>query len=318
VRHKKALGTTVTLAVDPADPIELAEEMLVRELDAIDRACSRFRADSEIWRLYASGGSSVRVSPLLFEAIATACSVAQMTGGAVDPTVGAAVEALGYDRDFAEVRSLAAPLRSEPRPAPGWWRVELDAPSRSVRVPAGVRLELGASAKALAADRCARSIASATDSGVLVSIGGDVSVAGATPPGGWPIGVSIDSSAPTEAVGHVVSLSSGGLASSSTSLRTWRRGNRRLHHIVDPATGDVASEHWKLVSVAAATCVDANAASTAAIIWGARAVAQLEALRLPARLVRGDDVVVTVGGWPADAVSWTAARPVATHPAGCR
>jgi thiamine biosynthesis lipoprotein len=202
------------------------------------------------------------------------------------------------------VRLLTAPLRAEPRPAPGWWRVELDASSHSVRVPPGIRLELGASAKALAADGAARSIASATDSGVLVSIGGDVSVAGAPPPGGWPIGISIDSSTPAEAVGHVVSLSSGGLASSSTAVRTWRRGNRRLHHIVDPVTGDVASEYWKLVSVAAASCVDANAASTAAIIWGAQAVAQLDALELPARLVRGDGAVTTVGGWPADTASW--------------
>ncbi|MGD0255433.1 MAG: FAD:protein FMN transferase [Acidimicrobiales bacterium] len=302
--HTRALGTTVTLAVDRPDQIELAESILVGELDAIDRACSRFRADSEIWRLYASGGANVRVSPLLFEAIATACAVAERTGGAVDPTVGAAVEALGYDRDFAEVRLLTAPLRAEPRPAPGWWRVELDASSHSVRVPPGIRLELGASAKALAADGAARSIASATDSGVLVSIGGDVSVAGAPPPGGWPIGISIDSSTPAEAVGHVVSLSSGGLASSSTAVRTWRRGNRRLHHIVDPVTGDVASEYWKLVSVAAASCVDANAASTAAIIWGAQAVAQLDALELPARLVRGDGAVTTVGGWPADTASW--------------
>jgi thiamine biosynthesis lipoprotein len=317
VWHTKALGTTVTLAIDRSDQIELAEAILVRELDAIDRACSRFRADSEIWRLYASEGANIRVSPLLFEAIATACEVAEMTGGAVDPTVGAAVEALGYDRDFAEVRSFTAPLRDQPRPAPGWWRVELDASSHSVRVPPGIRLELGASAKALAADRAARNIALAIDSGALVCIGGDVSVAGTPPPGGWPIGISIDSSTPAEAVGHVVSLSCGGLASSSTALRTWRRGNRRLHHIVDPVTGDVASEYWKLVSVAAASCVDANAASTAAIIWGVRAVAQLEALDLPARLVRPGGAVITVGGWPADAVSWPPARRVAMRAAGC-
>ena len=277
----RALGTTVTVAVDCPDRIVGAEAILVDELDAIDLACSRFRPDSEIWALYASGGESVRVSALLFEAITTACDVAERTGGAVDPTVATAVEALGYDRDFANVRSDATPLRGTPRPAPGWWRVELDAARRSVRVPAGVRLDLGASAKALASDRAARSIASATDCGVLVSIGGDVSVGGPPPADGWSVGIAVDSSTPIGGVGHVVSLRSGGLASSSTAVRSWRRGNRTLHHIVDPFTGDVASEHWKLVSVAADSCVSANAASTAAIVWGERAVAQLEALELP-------------------------------------
>ncbi|HUC35502.1 MAG TPA: FAD:protein FMN transferase [Acidimicrobiales bacterium] len=303
VVHMRALGTTVTLAVDRPDRISSAQAILVEELDAIDRTCSRFRADSEIWALYASPGESVRVSALLFEAIATACDVAARTGGAVDPTVGGAIEQLGYDRDFDEARSITTPLSTLPRPAPGWWRVELDASRRTVRVPAGLRLDLGASAKALTADRAAANIESDTGSGVLVSIGGDVSVAGPTPPGGWAVGISVDSSTALEAVGHVVSLSSGGLASSSTAVRTWRRGGRRLHHIIDPLTGDSASEHWKLVSVAAATCVDANAASTAAIVWGSRAVGELEALELPARLVRQDGTVVTTGGWPSGALS---------------
>jgi thiamine biosynthesis lipoprotein len=300
VHHRRALGTTVTLAVDHPDRIARAEAILVGELDAIDLACSRFRPDSEIWALYASGGESVGVSALLFEAIATACGVAERTGGAVDPTVGAAVEALGYDRDFARVRSDATPLRSTPHPAPGWWRVELDPSRRSVRIPPGVRLDLGASAKALASDRAAQSIASVTECGVLVSIGGDVSVAGSSPADGWSVGIAVDSSTPIGGVGHLVSLRSGGLASSSTAVRSWRRGNRRVHHIVDPFTGDVASEYWKLVSVAADSCVDANAASTAAVVWGERAVSQLETLELPARLVRHDGTVVVVGGWPTD------------------
>jgi thiamine biosynthesis lipoprotein len=146
------------------------------------------------------------------------------------------------------------------------------------------------------------------DCGVLVSIGGDVSVAGPPPIGGWSVGVAVNSSTPISAIGHVVSLGSGGLASSSTAVRSWRRGGRRVHHIVDPTTGDVASEHWKLVSVAAGSCVDANAASTAAIVWGVRAVDELEARHLPARLVRHDGAVITVRGWPSD-ICWENVAP---------
>jgi thiamine biosynthesis lipoprotein len=296
------------VSVDGSRSTGIAEEILREELDAIDRACSRFRADSQIWSIYSAAGEPVVVSRLLFELVSVACDVAARTGGVVDPTIGAAVEGLGYDRDFSEVRAQTGPLRYEPRPAPGWWQIDLNPSDSSVRVPEGVRLDLGATGKAFAADHAARTIESELGCGVLVAIGGDVSVAGPAPDGGWPVGIALDSSAPADASSQVVSLSSGGLASSSTAVRTWLRGGRRLHHIVDPLTGDVASDHWKLVSVAAAACVDANAASTASIVWGPRAVDELERLKLPARLVRRDGAVAFVGGWPAEALRGLPAR----------
>jgi thiamine biosynthesis lipoprotein len=287
------------MVVARQEVLAVAEAVLHDVLDGIDRTCSRFRADSEIQRLSSGAGSVVPVSALLLEAIAAACSVAERTGGAVDPTVGHAVEWLGYDRDFEAVPAVGSALRGSPEPAPGWWRIEFDDHPPRVRVPSGVLLDLGATAKALAADRAAAQISSVTGSGVLVSLGGDVAVSGRAPSDGWPIGISVSSSGPFDA-GPVVCISEGGIASSSTVVRGWRRGGRRLHHIVDPATGDCASEHWRLVSVAAGNCVDANAASTAAIVWGDSALDRLQAMGLPARLVRHDGAVVTVGGWPPD------------------
>jgi len=308
VRHLRAWGTTVTLAVDRREALAAAETILRRDLDAIDGACSRFRPDAEIWNLHRSDGRYVRVSSLLFEAITVACEVAEHTAGAVDPTVGDAVSALGYDRDFATVPALGPSLQHRPRPARGWWCVELDERTRSVCLPPGVILDLGASAKAWAADRIANRISSITDSGTLVSLGGDVSVAGPPPPGGWPIGIALDASR-AFGPGPVVSVSEGGLASSSTAVRTWARGGRRLHHIVDPATGDCASRHWRLISVAAASCVDANASSTAGIVWGESAPERLEAMGVHARLVRHDGVIVVVGAWPPDNPGGRAPRP---------
>jgi FAD:protein FMN transferase len=227
----------------------------------------------------------------------------------VDPTVGQAVAALGYDRDFVQVAVMGESLRTRPVPAPGWWRIELDASERSIAVPRGVRLDLGASAKALVADRAAHQIASTTHAGVLVCVGGDVSVSGPPPTDGWPVGIAVDSAGPFES-GPVVSVSVGGLASSSTAVRAWRRGGRRLHHIIDPVTGDCASDHWSLVSVAGASCVDANAFSTAAVVWGESAIDRLEAVGLPTRFVRHDGAVSTVAGWPPDAPAGPAAGGV--------
>jgi thiamine biosynthesis lipoprotein len=98
--------------------------------------------------------------------------------------------------------------------------------------------------------------------------------------------------------GQDVAIAEGGLATSSITVRRWRRGGRWLHHIIDPATGAPAGSCWRAVSVAAATCVDANAAATAALVKGQGADVWLARHDLPARLVRLDGTQVAVAGWP--------------------
>jgi FAD:protein FMN transferase len=178
--------------------------------------------------------------------------------------------------------------------------VHLDQQSRSVWLADGAQLDLGATAKAWAADQCAGQIAGRLGCGVLVSLGGDVAVAGEAPAGGWRVRVTDDHAAPDTAPGQTVAIASGGLATSSTTVRAWSAGGRPVHHIVDPATGAPATSCWRTVSVAAGTCTDANTASTAAIIRGADARGWLTGQGLPARLVGQDGTVVTTAGWPAD------------------
>jgi thiamine biosynthesis lipoprotein len=161
-------------------------------------------------------------------------------------------------------------------------------------------LDLGATAKAFAADRAASRAASATGCGVLVGLGGDIAVSGPVRPGGWRIRVSDDHRAGPSEPGQAVTITEGGLATSSSTVRRWRRGGRWLHHIMDPATGAPAGSHWRTVSVAAASCLDANAAATAAMVKGRGADDWLADRALPARLVRLDGTVVTVAGWPSD------------------
>jgi thiamine biosynthesis lipoprotein len=246
------------------------------------------------------------VSKLLAEALQTALTAATLTDGDVDLTCGGSLVRLGYDRDFAEVRADTSALTQAAVPAPGWRLVELDLQRRTVRVPAGLLLDLGATAKALAADRAAARIAATVGCGVLVNLGGDIAVAGPAPAGGWRIEVTEELPADQaegqrarRARGQVVSIDGGGLATSCTASRGWRRGEARLHHIIVPGTGRPADGCWRTVSVAAATCVGANTASTAAIIRGERAARWLDRSGLPARLVRRDGRVATTGGWPA-------------------
>lgn len=289
-----ALGTTVHLVVGAAGDLEAIREIVEGELGRIDRACSRFRPDAELVGLNSAGGQATRVSALLFEAIDVALSAARVTEGAVDPTVGAAMVAAGYDRDFEALAQDGSPV--SPVPAPGWRAVEMDAPSGTVRLRRGAQLDLGATAKALAADRAARLTRSVTDVGVLLSLGGDIAVAGPPPSGGWPVALADDHrSSPT---GPVVRLRGGGLATSSTSVRRWRRSGRELTHILDPLTGAPCGAVWRTVSVKAASCVEANVASTATIVLGRRGPRWLTRAGLEARLVGVDGCVVYLNGWP--------------------
>ena len=297
-----ALGTFATLIV--ADPAVLAaaRDILDGELAAIDAACSRFRPDSELRRACTVGGRPVQVSPLFAEAVSVAIAAARLTDGDVDPTCGQALVSLGYDRDFAAARLQVRCSGGPPVPGGGWRGIVLDASRLSLTVPTGVLLDLGATAKALAADRAAARIAAATGSGVLVNLGGDISVAGHPPAGGWLVGVAddatFDTTTNTVEQRQVILVRDGGLATSSVLGRAWARAGERLHHIIDPRTGLSAASCWRTVTVAAGSCVAANIASTAAIIRGERAAAWLDELSLPARLVRHDGSVVVVAGWP--------------------
>jgi thiamine biosynthesis lipoprotein len=293
------LGTTATLLVTRGHQLAVARRVLESQLDEIDRACSRFRSDSDLTRVNEAEGRRVRVAPLLITAVEVALRAARITDGDVDPTVGQAMQLVGYDRDFDAVAPDGPPIQLQVARVPGWRTVEVNRSSQTIRVPRGVMLDLGATAKALAADLSAQAVQESVGGGVLVSLGGDLAIAGPAPTGGWCVRVTDDHAAPPDAQGETVGLEAGGLATSSTTVRRWTRGDRTLHHIIDPATGSSTESCWRTVSVAAANCVDANIASTAAIVRGERAPKWLASLELPARLVRRDRSVIHVGGWAA-------------------
>jgi thiamine biosynthesis lipoprotein len=294
-------GTVARIVV--TDPARLAEATAVveAELAAVDAACSRFRADSELSVAGRSGGRPVTVSPLLADLVEAALGAARQTGGAVDPTIGAALCALGYDRDFAAitgpaVRILSAagsrPARVAVFPTPDWRSVRLR--DRELTVPDGVLLDLGATAKAAAADRAARLVAVRLGTGVLVALGGDIATAGPGPDGGWRVLVQDRPGDPR----CIVRLPAGAaIATSSTASRTWGRPGELLHHILDPATGRPAARVWRTVTVAASSCLRANTLSTAAVVRGHAAPELLTGV--PARLVSTDLDVLRLGGWPA-------------------
>jgi thiamine biosynthesis lipoprotein len=214
------------------------------------------------------------------------------------------MRAIGYDADFDRIRTPGAAIEVRLEAVPGWRAVELAADRRSVRIRAGVELDLGSVGKGLAADLAARAAleamgAEASAAGVLVSLGGDLAALGAPPPGGWRILLAEVSETSPDGEGEVVAIRGGAVATSSTTVRRWSRGDVTFHHLVDPRTGGPVDSPWRTATVVAGTCVDANTAATAAIVLGERAESWLHEVDLPARLVATDGSIVTVGRWPA-------------------
>ena len=303
-RSFRAIGCAHTVIATEGAAIEAAAMIAEALLRDLDLAASRFRADSEVSRLADRArleDLDAVVSPLLGSCLVAALHAAAITDGLVDPTVGAALVAAGYDKDLDLVRGRGdvsdACGQTAPSPdarVPGWQSVRYDPTTRVVSVRRGTLLDLGASAKAHAADLIAARLAAELPGGFLVNLGGDIAVSGLLPAQGWDIGVEDECGE----VAQVVVSTGQAITSSSTRLRTWIRDGELRHHIIDPRTGRSTDPVWAQVSCAGATAVEANAASTAALVLGRDAPAWLEAHGIPARLEPPTGPTVTTTGWP--------------------
>jgi FAD:protein FMN transferase len=278
------------IVVADVDRLDAAIAIADGLLAEVEIAASRFRPDSELLNLRAGWND---LSPMLADLVREALTAAWLSDGAVDPTVGATMAGLGYDRTLAAVRAVGLPRLSVVPSVAGWRSLRLDG-SRLFR-PADVQLDLGATAKAVAADRTAAAIADALGTGVLVSLGGDIATSGPAPDGGWQVTVQ---DLPTDAPQQVTLNAGAAVATSSTAKRTWQRDGRTLHHLVDPATGAPTAGPWRAVTVVATDCARANTASTGAIVKGHKAMGWLRGLGFPARLTDEAGRVRTINGFP--------------------
>ena len=284
-----------TVRVVTADRAVDGAAEIVRDLMAdVERAVSRFRPDSELEGVNDVAPRIVPVGRLTLDLVETAVDAARRTDGAVDPTVGQHLAAWGYDDDIAAVREHGAGVPRRARRA-DWRRVVVDRDLGRVGVARGLRLDLGATAKAWTADEAARRVAARYRRPALVEIGGDVAVAGDVDEP-WLVRVAEVADGPGELVG----LTHGGLATSSSAARRWRTAAGPAHHVIDPGTGSPTDGGVRSATVWAPTCVEANTYSTAALVWGRSAAARLGLAGVAARLVGDDGVVRPVGPWPGE------------------
>lgn len=285
-------GLSGSLHTERDDQVAFAEDRLHFWIDVIDRTCNRFRADSEISRLNAADGDVI-VSEDLARALVAARRASELTGGLCDPTVLSSLEALGYDRDYDTLGHLDDTAVSL-QPSPGFASLKFDEAARVVRKSAACRVDLGASAKALVTDLVVSDVA--PTGGVILEIGGDVSARGRGHDGPWVIGVA--STLAITGLEPRITLENGAVATSSNDVRTWRRGDQVIGHIIDPRTGASAVSPFAAATVIDADCVSANAFATGALLWGEDAAWHIAQAGRSARLVRHDGSVDFVGAWP--------------------
>jgi FAD:protein FMN transferase len=252
------MGCEVVVA--SASASQLAEiRVLFEESDA---TFSRFREDSELRRVNRAGGAMV-VSALFARAVGAALWARELTQGLVDPTLGSAIAAAGYDRDFAEL----APDSRPAGPAAPARPKAVSLLGRVLVLRGGVQLDLNGVVKAMAVDDALALL----DGPGFVSAGGDLATRG-----------EVDVALPR---GGAVRLRAGGLATSGRTKRRWLRGGEEQHHLIDPATGRPASGPWEEVTVCGATCLAADVAAKAAFLLGETGPAWLDERGLPGRFV---------------------------------
>ena len=283
------MGTHAHVVILAHPAVEsMLTEFAERELHLMERRWSRFLPDSELSRLNAAAGKPVIVSADTFSVIKSAVDAWEHTEGRFDPTVHDALCSIGYDRTFAEI-GCAAP--GEARPAPGCADIELDPHLREVRLPTGVRLDLGGIAKGAAADLVVSRLLEAGAYGACVNIGGDIRVEGSAPTvAGWIIDIVFGGE-----LHRRIALGGGAVCTSTRTKRRWMTAGGERHHIIDPRLGrSTTGLRW--VSVVGARATQAEVLTKTVFVAGAEAGRRIvEDNRCYAMLVDDDAVTFEAG-----------------------
>jgi thiamine biosynthesis lipoprotein len=276
----RAMGTDVEVLAVGADDaaMDTLGALAVDALEAREARWSRFRPTSELCRINDAAGAPVVVAPDTFALVALAVDAWRTTGGRYDPTVLAALEAAGYDRDFDAVARDGDDAVGQRPAVPGCDGVQLDRVVSAVRLPPGVALDLGGIGKGYAADGVSGELLEAGVPGVrgvLVNLGGDLRARGDAPePHGWV--VDVDDPLDTGRTG-LLALAEGAIATSTRLRRAWTRGGQARHHLIDPATGAPATSGLASVTVVAGEAWRAEVLAKAAFVAGPATAAELVA-----------------------------------------
>jgi len=288
------MGTTISLLL-PEQQVDQGRQIVHRLFNAWEQALSRFLPESELSRLNQQAGAPVVVSDLLYSVLATALTAAQATEGIYDPAMLDQLVQSGYDRTFDDLPAVRFDPIMPGEPGGGWRGIRVNPISRTVTLPAGIKLDFGGIAKGMAVDAALEELRKNEVCPALVNAGGDLAVLGLPPTAGhWLIAV------PGRSQFWTIPLRSGAVATSGIAHRRWWQGQTLRHHLLDPRTGLPAQSDLWSVTVVADRCEQAEVAAKVAFILGSsRGADFLRQHGIAGLLVREDGTWETVAPWPA-------------------
>ncbi len=289
----RAMGTTYAVKLAPAQPLsDSALEPIRAAIDDaisdVDHAMSTYRADSELSRFNAAGaGEPFELSQATLQVFRTAAEIGQLTGGALDPTVGPLVNAWGFGP--AERQDLSDSDIADLRAQTGWDKLTIDT-QHVTKLVDGVACDLSAIAKGYAVDRVSEILSDLGQPNHMVDIGGEIRTSGVNSEG-RPWRIAIEKPETTGGIQRAVSLENLAMATSGDYRNFYEKDGVRLSHTIDPRTGRPVAHSLASVAVVEPTCMRADGFATALMVLGEdEGYALAERLELTALfIVRTDD-----------------------------
>jgi thiamine biosynthesis lipoprotein len=263
----RAMGSDIMAALDTSEENSGVLERVPGWFDRWEDSLSRFRPGSELNRVNAACGKPVRVSRTFWEVLQLSLRGAAESEAIVTPEVLDSMEAIGYDRSFDLFASERIALREFNPRGSRLDEIQLDPSTRTVILPAGLRLDFGGFGKGWAAHQAMARLRKYGPA--LVNAGGDIAASGPlndqTP---WPVGVE----APFERgmAKQVLAIQKNGLATSGRDHRRWMAGGAWQHHIIDPRSGRSAVTDILIATILAPTVMEAELAAKTVFIKGSR------------------------------------------------
>lgn len=305
----RAMGTgwSARLMLPPGMDGAFMEQVLQAELDEIVAQMSHWSQDSLLSRYNDAPAGSWHALPAQFyDVVAYALDMADDSGGAYDPAAGELVQLWGfgpsarYDQprftapDALTIDALLA-RRAACRPV-------LDRANRRLLQPGGATLDFSSVAKGYAVDRMAACLEARSVRHFVVEAGGELRGAGVKI-NGEPWWVEIEGVPDSAGNQPIVALHNLAIATSGDYRQYFQHGARRAAHTLDPRSGQPVANDVASVTVLAATCMAADALSTALTVMGPQqGLAFADARAIAARfLVRSGDRLVehVSGAWAA-------------------
>ena len=291
----ETMGSAWTVKIAGSLPLdrEQLQAGVQARFEAVDQALSTYRADSALSRFNDHASDDwIDIDPELAQVLGYALSLAQLSDGAYDVTVGPLVNLWGFGPDPATHRVPTDSAIAAARARVGWRKVEVDVQQHRARKQSGVRIDLSSLGKGRGVDRVAEYLDAQGVANYLIDLSGKLRARGRNARGMvWQVAVEQpapdDPSGAARTVPAVVALRDESIATAGNYRRFFESGGRHYSHIIDPRTGAPVAHATLSATALGPTCMQADALATLLMVMDPAAALRIAAGQgVPALLIQ--------------------------------